>query len=317
MTTSNQQMIQKPKFGVAMSTTGFKNMVSNTLRDPKTANNFVASIITAVATNPLLQECDNKSILASGLLGASLGLSPSAQLGQFYLVPYKQKEKRDKQGNLLSPACTLAQFQMGYRGYIQLALRSGQYADIDAIEIHEGEYLGRDKFTGKPKFSFIEDDDQLETLPIVGYMSCFEYLNGFRKVIYWSKQKVLDHADRYSPAFSKISYQKLLNGEIPDSEMWKYSSFWYKDFDTMAKKTLLRQLISKWGIMSTEMQTAFERDNSFNDLSDNGEIISTEESEESQEEVEVMNAEDVPNIPDARTSATPPKRTGKVDMSAL
>lgn len=268
MSASNQQVaVQAPKFGVAMSTAGFKNMVSNTLRDPKVANNFVASIISAVATNPALQECDNKSILASGLLGASLGLSPSAQLGQFYLVPYNDKKK----------GCKTAQFQIGYRGYIQLALRSGQYADIDALEIHEGEYLGRDRFTGKPKFSFIEDDDERDRLPVIGYMAFFEYLNGFRKVIYWSREKVMAHADRYSQAFSRAAYERLLNGEIPDSELWKYSSYWYKDFDAMAKKTLLRQLISKWGIMSVELQTAFERDNSLNEISDSGEIVSVQE----------------------------------------
>lgn len=311
MSTSNG-LVKSPSFSVAMTTTGFKNMITNTLRDQKVANNFVSSIISAVVTNPLLQECDNKSILASGLLGASLGLSPSAQLGQYYLVPYKQKEKRDKQGNLLSPACTVARFQLGYKGYIQLALHSGQYADIDAIEIRQGEYLGRDSFTGKQKFSFIADDDKREALPVIGYMASFECLNGFRKVLYWSKQKVLDHADRYSQAFSKLAYQRLQNGEIPDSELWKYSSYWYEDFDSMAKKTLLRQLISKWGIMSVELQTAFERDNSMNDFNDSGEIVSVQE----ENVTEVIEASEVPNIPAANTEPAP-KKSGKVDLSDL
>lgn len=301
MSTSNE-LVKSPSFSVAMTTTGFKNMVTNTLRDQKVANNFVSSIISAVVTNPLLQECDNKSILASGLLGASLGLSPSAQLGQYYLVPYNDKKR----------GCKVAQFQLGYKGYIQLALRSGQYADIDAIEIHQGEYLGRDSFTGKQRFSFIEDDDKREALPVIGYMASFEYLNGFRKVLYWSKQKVLDHADRYSQAFSKLAYQRLQNGEIPDSELWKYSSYWYKDFDSMAKKTLLRQLISKWGIMSVELQTAFERDNSMNDFNDSGEIVSVQE----ENVTEVIEAIDVPNIPAANTEPAP-KNSGKVDLSDL
>ena len=91
-------------------------------------------------------------------------------------------------------------------------------------------------------------------------MAYFEYLNGFRKCIYWSREKMLNHADTYSQAFSKDAYDKIQNGQIADKDMWKHSSFWYKDFDSMAKKTLLRQLISKWGIMSTEMQQALADD---------------------------------------------------------
>ena len=91
-------------------------------------------------------------------------------------------------------------------------------------------------------------------------MAFFEYLNGFRKCIYWSKEKMLNHADTYSQAFSKEAYNKIKNGQIADKDMWKYSSFWYKDFDGMAKKTLLRHLLSKWGIMSTEMQQAISDD---------------------------------------------------------
>lgn len=88
----------------------------------------------------------------------------------------------------------------------------------------------------------------------------FEYTNGFRKEMYWTKNKMLTHADKYAPAFSKSMYLKLIAGEIPQADMWKYSSFWYKDFDGMAFKTMLRQLISKWGIMSTEMSDAFVKD---------------------------------------------------------
>ena len=91
-------------------------------------------------------------------------------------------------------------------------------------------------------------------------MAYFEYLNGFTKQLYWTKEKMLKHADTYSKAFSKDAYEKLLEGKIPQKDMWKYSSFWYKDFDGMAFKTMLRQLISKWGIMSIDMQEAFDKD---------------------------------------------------------
>ena len=236
----------------------------------------MASITSAVAVNPELQKCEASTILAGALLGESLNLSPSPQLGQYYLVPFKQKEKKDRAGNVISPETTKATFVLGYKGYIQLALRSGAYKDLDVIVIKEGEYLGKDKTTGRPLFEFMEDDDAWEKAPTIGYMAYFEYLNGFRKVIYWSKEKMMRHADQYSPAFSAAAYKKLQAGEIPEKDMWKYSSFWYKSFDDMAKKTLLRQLISKWGIMSTEMVQAMDGDNTLNDMSGD-QLITTPE----------------------------------------
>ena len=272
------QIQQKPKFSVAITTEGYQKLVRNTLGDPERAKRFIASITSAVAVNPALQECDAGTILAGALLGESLGLSPSPQLGQYYLVPFKQKEKKDRMGKLICPEMTKATFVLGYKGYLQMALKSGSYSDIDVLEIREGEYQGRDKMTGKHLFSFIEDDDVRETLPVIGYMAYFEYLNGFKKTLYWSKKKMLSHADQYSPAFSASAYNKIQNHEIPDSEMWKYSSFWYKDFDGMAKKTMLRQLISKWGIMSTELIRAMDSDGSMSEIA-NGDIVTTPEAD--------------------------------------
>ncbi|MCM1545216.1 MAG: recombinase RecT [Ruminococcus sp.] len=263
------QAQQKPKFSVAVTTKGYQNLINNTLGDPQRARRFVSSITSAVAVNPQLQECDAGTILAGALLGESLNLSPSPQLGQYYLVPFNDRKSGVKK----------AQFILGYKGYIQLALRSGSYADLDVMEIKQGEYLGKDAMTGKPKFNFIEDDEMRDGLPTIGYMAFFEYLNGFRKTVYWSKDKMMSHADKYSPAFSKDGYTKLQNGEIADKDLWKYSSFWYKDFDDMAKKTLLRHIISRWGVMSIEMQTAFERDSSVSEVGVNNEIITSEEAE--------------------------------------
>lgn len=268
---------QQPKFSVAITTTGYKNLINNTLGDPDRAKRFVASITSAVAVNPALQECEAGTILAGALLGESLNLSPSPQLGQYYLVPFKSKAKYNRNNELIQPETVKAQFVLGYKGYIQLALRSGAYADLDVMEIREGEYKGKNQFTGKPQFSFVEDDDERDKLPIIGYMAYFEYLNGFRKVIYWTKAKMMNHADTYSPAYSAAAHKKIMAGEIADKDMWKYSSFWYKDFDGMAKKTLLRQLISKWGIMSTEMQAAYTSDGSMAEVGDDNEIVTTAE----------------------------------------
>lgn len=268
---------QKPKFSVAITTKGYQTLINNTLGDPQRARRFVSAITSAVAVNPALQECEAGTILAGALLGESLNLSPSPQLGQYYLVPFKSKAKYDRQGNLLSPEVVKAQFVLGYKGYIQLALRSGAYADLDVMDIKQGEYLGKDPMTGKPRFSFIEDDDERDRLETIGYMAYFEYLNGFRKVVYWSREKMLSHADKYSPAFSAKSFQDIQDGKIAEKDMWRYSSFWYKNFDDMAKKTLLRHIISRWGVMSLEMQTAFERDSSVSEIGEKGDIVTAEE----------------------------------------
>lgn len=279
------KLSNKPRFSVAITAPAYQNMIRNTLSDPNRANRFIASITSAVAINPQLQECEASTILAGALLGESIGLSPSPQLGQFYLIPFEVKVKgpdgkviyktdsngkriKNDKGYDVPVTVKNAQFVMGYKGYIQLALRSGYYADLDVLEIKQGEYLGKDKNTGKPCFQFVEDDDIRDTLPVVGYMAYFEYLNGFKKTVYWSRQKMMNHADKYSPAFSAAVYKKIQNGEIADKDMWKYSSFWYKDFDGMAKKTMLRQLISKWGVMSIELQSALTKDQNFIDMND-------------------------------------------------
>jgi len=291
---NNSPHRQTPKFSVAITTAGYKNLINNTLGDPERAKRFIGSVTSAVAVNPVLQECEAGTILAAALLGESLNLSPSPQLGQYYMVPFEVKVKdangkiiylkdengknlKDARGRWIAETVKKAQFVLGYKGYIQLALRSGYYADLDVIEIRTGEYLGRDKTTGKHCFEFIEDDDRRDTMEVIGYMAYFEYLNGFKKVIYWTKKKMMSHADQYSPAFSAAAYEKLQKGEISDDDLWKYSSFWYKEFDDMAKKTMLRQLISKWGVMSTEMQRVMAADASIIEIGAQNELVTTTE----------------------------------------
>ena len=226
-----------------------KNQI-NKVVGGKNGTRFVSSIVSAVQTTPALQECTNPSILSAALLGEALNLSPSPQLGQFYMVPFKNKKK----------GVTEAQFQLGYKGYIQLAIRSGYYRKLNVIAIKEGELIRYNPLEEEIEVSLIEDDIEREETPTAGYYAMFEYENGFKKSMYWSKKKMLAHADKYSAAFSAKSLELLEAGKIPDSEKRKYSSFWYKDFDGMAMKTMLRQLISKWGIMSIDLQTAIDKD---------------------------------------------------------
>jgi recombination protein RecT len=139
---------------------------------------------------------------------------------------------------------TEAQFCLGYKGYIQLALRSGYYKKLNVLAIKKGELVKWDPLTETIEVNLIEDELEREQAETVGYYAMFEYLNGFVKAMYWSKQKMESHAKKYSKGYAAR----------------KGYTFWEKDFDGMAYKTMLRQLISKWGIMSTELQEAYEKD---------------------------------------------------------
>lgn len=214
-----------------------KNQI-NSVIGGKDGQRFISAIVSAVNTNSALQECTNQSILSGALLGESLKLSPSPQLGYYYLVPFNDKEKGK-----------VAQFQLGYKGYIQLAIRSGQYKKLNVLAIKKGELEYFDPLNEDIKISLMIDNwDEREQAETIGYYAFFELTNGFRKAIYWSKKQMESHALKYSPGYKK------------DKEKgWNYT-FWSKDFDGMAYKTMLRQLISKWGIMSIDLQTAMDAD---------------------------------------------------------
>ncbi len=229
-----------------------KNQI-NQVVGGKNGTRFIASVVSAVQNNQELQKCTNASILSAALLGESLQLSPSPQLGQYYMVPFNNNKTKEKE----------AQFQLGYKGYIQLALRSGQYKKLNVLAIKEGELLSYDPLNEEIEVSLIEDEVERENAETIGYYAMFEYLNGFRKTLYWSKAKMEAHALRYSKGYAKKSGY----------------TFWEKDFDAMAYKTMLRQLISKWGIMSIEMMNALDsdmaviREDGTRDYVDNNEMI--------------------------------------------
>lgn len=238
----------------------------NEMVGTSSAQRFITSIISAVSVNPALAVCEPASILSAAMLGEALKLSPSPQLGQYYMIPFKKTGKTDDDGNVIIPDRMLAQFQLGYKGYIQLAIRSGAYKKINVLAIKEGELVRFDPLNEEIKVNLIDDDIKREETPTIGYYAMFEYTNGFRKAMYWSKQKMIAHADKYSQAFSKearygkVSFADYEAGKYNPKDARKYSSFWYKDFDGMAYKTMLRQLISKWGIMSIELQNAINSD---------------------------------------------------------
>jgi len=245
------QATQKPKFSAVIRSASYQKLIQSTLGNPSRAQRFISAITSAVAVNPALQECDPGTILSAALLGESLNLSPSPQLGQYYMLPFNDKKNNRKS----------AQFVLGYKGMIQLAVRSGCYRKIIVYPIKQGELIRFDPLEETIQVQLIEQEEQREATPNMGYYAMFEYTNGsFRKAMYWSQEKMELHADQYSPAFSLKTYLKIKNGEIPVGELWKYSSFWYKNFETMACKTMLRQLIGKWGVLSIDLQRAISSD---------------------------------------------------------
>lgn len=232
VTNSLRPAAAKPGLAVYLTNDAVKNQI-NKVVGGKDGQRFISAIISAVQTNPQLQECTNPSILSAALLGESLKLSPSPQLGQYYLVPYNDKERGK-----------VAQFQLGYKGYIQLAIRSGMYKKLNVLAIKEGELIHFDPLNEEIEVNLIDDEEKRENAATIGYYAMFEYTNGFRKAIYWSKAKMEAHAMKYSAGYKAR----------------KGYTFWEKDFDAMAYKTMLRHLISRWGIMSIELQKAYEGD---------------------------------------------------------
>lgn len=246
---------------------------------------FITAITSAVNNNEALKECDYTSIFNAALLGETLNLSPSPQLGHYYLVPFNNK-KKDKDGK--EYYVKEAQFQLGYKGYIQLAIRSGKYKKINVLAIKEGELIHYDPLNEDIEVNLIQNELEREKAKTIGYYAMFEHTNGYRKAMYWSKEKMEAHALKYSKGYqAKKGY-----------------TFWEKDFDGMAYKTMLRQLISKWGIMSIDdmdMQSALENDmaviheNGDKEYVDNQEIIidQTEEINTESTEVEKISFDDV------------------------
>lgn len=216
---------RKLAFSQVINSTRYSTLIANSLPDPALQQRFKAGVITAVAQNPQLSKCTPESIIRSALTGAALGLSPSPQLGQYYLVPRKET------------AC----FQLGYRGLVALALRSGQYRRLNVVPLKEGELVSWDPLSETAQVNIIMDGEKREAMPSTGYIATMELTNGFRKTVYWSRERVEQHARRYSAEYRA-------NGE--------HSMFWGQQFDAMACKTVLRDLISHWGIVSADAPVA-------------------------------------------------------------
>lgn len=202
------------------------------------APQFMASILNLYNGDPNLQTAEPMSIVSSAMVAASLDLPVDKNLGYAWIVPFYDSKKGHK----------AAQFQLGYKGYIQLALRTGQYKAINVIEVREGELKKWNRLTEEIDL----DLDAATSEKVIGYCGYFKLINGFEKTVYWTREQVEDHRIKHNKAKDKKSLNNV----------------WKSDYDAMAMKTVLRNMLGKWGILSVEMQKAITEDEAENELKD-------------------------------------------------
>lgn len=214
---------QKLAFSAYVNSPVGQNLIRKAISDKREAARFATAIISAVSGNKNLQACKPESIISVALQGTALNFPPSQSTGMYYIVPYKDT----------------ASFILGYKGMIQLAIRTGQYKRINAIDVREGELVSWDPFTEELELDIQYDSDRERRKPI-GYAGMFELVNGFRKTVYWSREKIVAHGKRFSKSFNRGP--------------------WQTDFDAMAKKTVIRDLLGHWGVMSVDFAQAMDMD---------------------------------------------------------
>lgn len=220
LTTTTQQ--QPKSVAAIMNTPAMARKLNGILGNERVANSFASNLISVVNANSKLQKADPMTVVGAAMVAATLNLPIVPTIGEAYVVPYEGS----------------AQFQLGYKGLLQLAMRSGEFAAIIDEVVYEGQLIKKNKFTGEYEF----DEDRRIGDKIIGYMARFDLVNGFSKTIYMTKQEVEEHAKRFSKSYGQ--------GSGP----------WKTDFDAMARKTVLKALFSKYAPKSVAMQAAIRAD---------------------------------------------------------
>jgi recombination protein RecT len=190
------------------------------------ADTFMVSLLSVVSNNKSLLECTPTSVLNAAMTAASLDLPVNQNLGYAYIIPFKDK------------GVSKAQLQIGTKGFVQLAQRSGQLKTINVTEVREGELKGTNRASGEMEFEWIEDEKERSAKPIIGYLAFMKLINGFEKSLYMSSDQLTKHGARFSQTF-KMGF-----------------GLWKDDFDSMAKKTVIKLLLSRYAPLSVAMQRA-------------------------------------------------------------
>ena len=257
---ANEVAVKEQGITSYLSSPAVRESITNAI-GKEHVDSFVADVVACVQNNESLAKCTNKSIFSAALLAKSINLPLTPQLGYAYLVPYANKHQVDGKTKYVDEAT----FQMGWKGYVQLALRSNNYRKLVATDVRKGEIEGfnpfEDLFEMKPldfEKRNAKDKDGKYLIPIIGYYAKMEMVNGFTKELYMTQEEMLDFAKKYSKA-----YRNDLNKHT------QYS-FWTTKFEDMAKKTMLRQLLGKWGLLTAELETAYTHDMAV--IGDDGEI---------------------------------------------
>lgn len=245
----NTQLVDQSKLGfkALMNTPAMKKKFTDILHEK--SDSFMGSLMTLVGGDNYLSQAEPMTIIASALKAATMDLPIDKNLGYAYVVPFNRSEKVGNKWVKHNEA----QFILGYKGYIQLAQRSGQYKALNALAIYDGQLIDWNPLTEEFTFDYkakVSDE-------VIGYVGFFELLNGFKKTVYWTKQEIESHRIKNSKAYDKE----------------KLSGAWVDNYDSMAIKTVLRNMLSKWGLLSVEMQSAITSDEKVFRVDENNDLI--------------------------------------------
>ena len=247
---ANELVAKEQGIASYLASPAVRESITNVLGE-KHVDSFVADVVACVQNNENLAKCTNKSIFSAALLSKSINLPLTPQLGYAYLVPFDNKHQENGKTVYLKEAV----FQMGWKGYVQLALRSNNFRKIIATDVRKGEVQGYNPFEDQYEIKPIDfekrmakDDKGNYLIPIIGYYAKLEMTSGFVKEMYMSYDDMLEYAKKYSKAYRR------------DLDKHTSFSFWTTKFEDMAKKTMLRQLLGKWGLLTPDLEKAYAYD---------------------------------------------------------
>ena len=247
---ANELVAKEQGIASYLASPAVRESITNVLGE-KHVDSFVADVVACVQNNETLAKCTNKSIFSAALLSKSINLPLTPQLGYAYLVPFDNKHQENGKTVYLKEAV----FQMGWKGYVQLALRSNNFRKIIATDVRKGEVQGYNPFEDQYEIKPIDfekrmakDDKGNYLIPIIGYYAKLEMTSGFVKEMYMSYDDMLEYAKKYSKAYRR------------DLDKHTSFSFWTTKFEDMAKKTMLRQLLGKYGLLTVELEKAYTHD---------------------------------------------------------
>lgn len=263
MTTEVTKTLTPTQVGVMNFTKSINSSyVQNQLKQVlgKNAGTFATSLVEVFTNDTQLQKCDQKKVIQEAIKAATLKLPLNKQLGYSYILVFNNWDKVSRK------SVPTPQIVLGYRGYIQLAMRTGQYKNINADVVYEGEMVGRDKLSGA-----IDLSGEKVSEKVVGYFAHFETVNGFSKTLFMSLGEMAGYALKFSPSFKRNAEKNPLptvdalcdmanDQAVNGPQQGKVG--WEGDFNSMAIKTVLRRLLSKYGYLSIEMMSALAEDES-------------------------------------------------------